>query len=357
MFRSTPSWMALRASVALTFLLCAPGAQSAPGAHPAGTEQGFSANFVKTTVPLQQLVPDTIPITGKLALDKRQTRIAAARVAGRLGRIFVFEGQSVHAGDALAEIYSPDYISAENELLLAKRFRDTLAAQDSDTELRNDTEATMRSAANKLKVLGATAADIAALSRRARAAEYLMVRAPISGVVTQRNVDPGAYLNVGDALMSLANLDTLWLFANTYDADYARLKLGEELSFQTPSLPGEHFSGQIAFIAPSIDANTHTLPIRCDVPNRDFRLRPEMFVQGALKVGARAALVVPKSAVIHIRDSDYVIVPDAGKHYRRLAVSGHPIESERFAITAGLGAQVPIVTDGAVLLNEMLSED
>lgn len=349
--------MEVCAALVLACLLCAQQAQAAPAAKTAAAEQGFSANFVKTTLPVQQLVADTIPITGKLALDKQQTRIAAARVAGRLGRIFVFEGQSVHAGDVLAEIYSPDYISAENEFLLAKRFRDTVATDNSDTELRTDTEATVRSAANKLKVLGATPADIAALARSATVAEYLMVRAPISGVVTQRNVDPGAYLNVGDALMSLANLDTLWLFANTYDADYAHLKLGEELAFQTPSLPGEHFFGQIAFIAPSIDPNTHTLPIRCDVPNRDFRLRPEMFVQGDLKVGERMALVVPKSAVIHIRDSDYVIVHDAGKQYRRLAVRGHPLQPNRYAITAGLGAQVPIVTDGAVLLNEMLSED
>jgi Cu(I)/Ag(I) efflux system membrane fusion protein len=331
-------------------------AQAGPVGNPIA-DKGFSKDFVKTELPVQQLVADTIPITGKLALDKRQTRIAAARVAGRLGRIFVFEGQSVRVGEPLAEIYSPDYISAENEYLLAKRFRDTLAADGTDAELRSDADVTLRSAANKLQVIGAAPADIAELGRRATIAEYLMVRAPISGVVTQRNVDPGAYLNVGDALMSLANLDTLWLFANTYDADYPNLKLGELLAFDTPSLPGEHFSGQIAFIAPSIDATTHTLPIRCDVPNRDLRLRPEMFVRGELKVGERMALIVPKTSIIHIRDSDYVIVRSSDQQYRRLQVRGHPIEAERFAITAGIGPQVPVVSDGTLLLNEMTNED
>jgi len=157
--------------------------------------------------------------------------------------------------------------------------------------------------------------------------------------------------------MSLANLDTLWLFANTYDADYQYLKLGEPLAFETPSLPGERFSGQIAFIAPSVDANTHTLPIRCDVPNRDFRLRPEMFVRGELKIGERMALIVPKTAVIHIRDSDYVIVHDSGKQYRRVPVHGHAFAADRYAITAGLGANVAVVTDGTLLLNETTSED
>ena len=222
-------------------IACAGGAGrvQAASAGPADkADKGFSENFVKTGMPQQQLVADTIPITGKLALDKQQTRIAAARVAGRLGRIFVFEGQSVHAGDTLAEIYSPDYISGENEYLLAKRFHDTLSAASADADLRTDADLTLRSAANKLKVLGASAADIAALGRHGTIAEYLLVRAPISGVVTQRNVDPGGYLNVGDALMSLANLDTLWLFANTYDADYQYLKLGELLGRATGPVPG-----------------------------------------------------------------------------------------------------------------------
>jgi Cu(I)/Ag(I) efflux system membrane fusion protein len=303
------------------------------------------------------MAPDIIPVAGKLSLDKRQTRIASARVAGRLGRIFVFEGQSVRAGQALAEIYSPEYISAENEFLLAKRFRDTLANDTAAAELRTDTEATFQSASNKLKVLGALPQDIAKLAQSGTVNEYLEVRAPISGVVTARNVDPGAYLNVGDALMSLANVDTLWLLANTYDADYPALKLGETLEFQTSSLPGETFTGKVAFIAPSIDPTTHTLPIRCDVPNRGFRLRPEMFITGQLKVGERMASVVPRTAVIHIRDSDYVIVQDNAKQYRRVAVKGHPIGSSQYAITGGLSVPVPVVTDGALLLNEMVGED
>jgi len=319
-------------------------------------EKPFSPDFVKTALPIQQVTDEAITVTGKLALDKQQVRLASARVAGRLGRIFVFEGQSVREGQPLAEIYSPDYISAENEFLLAKRFRDTLAQAGSDPELRSDTDATYRSAANRLKVLGAAPEDIDQLSRSGLVQEYLKVRAPISGVVTQRNVDPGGYLNVGDTLMSLANLDTLWLFANTYDSDYPALKLGETLEFQTTSLPGEHFTGTITFIAPSVDPTTHTLPIRCDVPNRNLRLRPEMFIRGLLRIGSRESLVVPKTAIIHLRDEDFVIVKDDDRHYRRLPVHGHPIEPDRFAITDGLPGPVPVVTDGGLLLNELIDE-
>jgi Cu(I)/Ag(I) efflux system membrane fusion protein len=87
-----------------------------------------------------------------------------------------------------------------------------------------------------------------------------------------------------------------------------------------------------------------------------MQLRPEMFIKGVLKVGAREALVVPRAAVIHIRDTDYVIVKDDDKHYRRVAVQGHPLEPGQYAITGGLTQSVQIVTDGGLLVNELVDE-
>jgi len=348
-----------RLIVLLAALGCAACAQHTPQAPPGAAQPQpaaqFNADFIKVAPPVARMVNDTIPVTGKLTLDKQRTRIASARVAGRLGRIFVFEGKSVRAGQPLAEIYSPEYVAAQNEYLLARRFKETLALQDAASDMRADSAATLDSAGSRLLVLGATSADIAELAQRGKPSEYLQVRAPISGVVTARNVDPGAYLNVGDALMSLANLDNLWLVANTYDSDYASLRLGQRLEFQSPSLPGESFHGLVAFIAPSIDPGTHTLPIRCDVPNPGARLRAEMFITGSLQVGTRPALIVPRGAVIHLRDSDFVIVQEQGQHYRRIAIQGHALGTEEFAIFAGLEAGRAVVSDGALLLNETLS--
>ena len=329
---------------------------SVPASRIITSNESFNPDFVKTTLPIQKTITDSIPITGKLSLDKQKVHIASARVAGRLGRIFVFEGQAVNSGQPLAEIYSPDYISAENEFLLSKRFRDALSKDSVDAELRDDTEATYQSATNKLKVLGATDEDIANLSKRGSVAQYLNVRAPINGVVTQRNVDPGGYLNLGDALMTIANTKTLWLYFNSYDADYSSLKIGQEITFQSSSLPGQNFSGHVAFIAPSIDPATHTLPVRCDIPNTDRLLRPEMFITGTLNTGSRSAWVIPKTAVIHIRDTDYIIVKRENNHYQRIAIQGHPIEQDQYAITGGLSQVLPTVVDGALLINESVND-
>jgi len=130
--------IALRIAAFVTLAVaCVSGAAHAESAVANGPSPSFSENFVKTALPVQELVADTIPITGKLALDKRQTRIAAARVAGRLGRIFVFEGQSVHAGERWLKFTVPT-TSPPKRILLAKRFHDTLAADGTDAELRND---------------------------------------------------------------------------------------------------------------------------------------------------------------------------------------------------------------------------
>jgi Cu(I)/Ag(I) efflux system membrane fusion protein len=313
----------------------------------------YSPEFVKTALPTQETVPQTLPVTGKLALNQQKLRIAAARVAGRLGRIFVFEGQTIHEGEPLAEIYSPDYLAAENELLLARRFRQTLGA-GADAQLRQDAIETYQAAVNRLKVLGATPQDLAAIERSGQADSWLRVRAPITGNVIQRNVDPGGYLNLGDPLMSLADLRTLWLYFNVYDADYPRVRLGQTLRFHTGSLPGETFVGRVAFIAPSIDPLTHTLPVRCDIPNPTLRLKPEMFISGELEVGQQTAWVVPRTAVLRIHDQDYVFLQEGERRYRRIAVQGQVLEPDRYAITSGLTHAQPVVVDGAVLLNQAL---
>lgn len=315
--------------------------------------QKINADFIRTSAPELQTVAQSLPVAGKLSLDRQRLRIAAARVAGRLGRVFVIEGQSVRAGDPLAEIYSPDYLSAEKELLLAERF-DAALKQDADAELRADAQATARAAASKLKVLGASDADIARLRRKGSVEEYLQIRAPISGVVIQRTVDAGAYLNIGDTLMTLAQLDPLWLQINLYESDYPLLKPGLSLSFETSALPGQRFSGKVGFIAPAFDATTHTLLIRCDIPNRDGRLRPEMPVKGSLTVANRQAWVVPQTAVVHIGDADYVLVRESEQRFRRKQVHGFASSPTDFAITDGLDTGTSIVTDGGVLLNQAL---
>lgn len=319
---------------------------------PAG---GFNPQYVHSEPVRTGMVPELIPVSGKLAFNAERMHSASARVGGRLDEILVFEGTRVVKGQALAKLYSPDFISAQNEYLLAKNTVRTFQ-EAASVELLNDAKATEQSAINKLHVLGASDEDIEQLRQAGVPSTHLIVRAPLSGVVSKRNMDPGAFLNVGDNFMSIVDTSNLWFYGNIYEQDYSRIRLGQELQLQSAALPGKKFAGRITFIAPSIDPVTHALSIRCDIPNKTSDLRPEIFVTANLSVGKRKAVIVPPTALLHSKDESYVIIDAGNGLYQRLAVTASNTEDGRVAIISGLNGTERVVIKGAVLINDMINE-
>lgn len=317
---------------------------------PAG---GFDPAFVKVAPVSQETVPDVIPLSGKLAFDAEHLHLVSSRVAGRLDRIVVFEGAKVAQGQPLAELYSPDWISAQKELLLARNTVRAFAGAG-QKDLLEDAKATEESARNRMSVLGASDDDIARVENTGVVATHLALRSPIAGTITKRNMDPGAFLNVGDNFMTVSDTGHIWFVGNIYEQDYARVKLGQTLDLQAPALPGKVFHGTVNFIGTNIDPVTHTLPIRCTVANPDGSLRPELFVSAGLTAGTRQAIVVPKSAIVTIKQASYVILETAPGSYRRQPVTASPLADGRTAVLAGLKGNERLVVEGGTLINESM---
>jgi len=330
----------------------ATGTTGATVRAPAG---GFNPQYVHSEQASTGKVPELIPVSGKLAFNAERTHLASARVSGRLDEILVFEGARVKKGQSLAKLYSPDYISAQNELLLARNTVRTFQ-EEGNAALLSDAEATEQSAINKLRVLGAGDEDIEQLTKTTVSSQHLIIRAPLSGVVSKRNMDPGAFLNAGDNLMSIVDTSVLWFIGNIFEQDYSKIKLGQELQLQSAALPGKKFIGRVSFIAPAIDPVTHALSIRCDIPNTAGDLRPEIFVTANLSVGKRKAVIIPKTALIHIKDDSYVIRDEGNGLYRRIAVTAMDLYDERVAVFSGLSGTERVVNKGAVLINEMTND-
>ncbi|MDB0515413.1 efflux RND transporter periplasmic adaptor subunit [Ralstonia solanacearum] len=321
-------------------------------AIPAG---GFDPQQVQVAQVTQQSLPVELDTPGKLAYNAEHTKLASARVAGRLDRILVFEGALVREGQPLAELYAPDYISAQKEYLLALNTARTLQSSTMK-DLQDDAQQTVQSAAGRLHVLGLTDAEIAQIRARGTPAEHLILRAPISGTIVKRNMDPGAFLNVGDSLMSIVDTRALWFTGNVYENDIARVRIGQPITLRTAAYPDRAFTGTVSFIAPNIDAATHTLTVRCDVPNPDGLLRPEMYSTARIQTGQAMGTVVPKTALVKDHGRYYVIVQSDAGHFRRTEVQGHdlPGADAGFAVTGGLSPQSAVVVRGAALLNEMI---
>ena len=316
-------------------------------------EGGFDPAYVKVAEVNREAVPDQVAIAGKLAFDAEHLHLVSSRVAGRLDRILVFEGAKVAQGQVLAELYSPDWISAQHEYLLARNTVRTFAsAQQSD--LLEDAKATEASAGTRMRVLGAGEDDIARLAKTGVVESHLALRAPIAGVVTKRNMDPGAFLNLGDNFMTVSDVGQVWFVGNIYEQDYAKVKLGQTLELQAQALPGKTYRGTVNFIGTNIDPVTHTLPIRCTVANPDGLLRPELFVSATLKTGTRDAVVVPKTAIVSIKQTQYVIVEGSANQYHRQPVSTVTLADGRVAVTSGLQGGERIIVEGGTLINESM---
>ena len=301
-------------------------------------------------------VPIEIKVPGRLAFNAEKSKVISARVAGRVERIFAFDGAAVNQGSPILEMYSPEFNSAQQEYLLASRTVGILSKKQAMSDLMQDAKMTQDAASNRLRNLGVSDQEIAQLRSNQRTQANLLIRSPIQGVVTKRNTEPGAFVNSGDVLASLADPKALWFLGNVFEKDIRLLSSGQQLILKTEAYPDREFIAQTNYVAPSVDPETRALLIRADVNNDDGLLRPDMFMSAKLLVGKGLAVVVPQSAIVRIREMRYAIVRVAPDTFRRLPVKGYDLDGKRFAITDGLGAGLMVLTDGAVLLNDRFAK-
>ena len=301
-------------------------------------------------------VPIEIKVPGRLAFNAEKSKVISARVAGRVERIFAFDGAAVNQGSPILEMYSPEFNSAQQEYLLASKTASILGKNQAMGDLLQDAKMTQDAASNRLRNIGVSDQEIAQLGSNQRTQSNLLIRSPIQGVVIKRNTEPGAFVNSGDVLASLADPKALWFLGNVFEKDIRLLSSGQQLILKTEAYPDREFIAQTNYVAPSVDPETRALLIRADVNNDDGLLRPDMFMSAKLLVGKGLAVVVPQSAIVRIREMRYAIVRVAPDTFRRLPVKGYDLDGKRFAITDGLGAGLSVLTDGAVLLNDRFAK-
>ena len=299
-------------------------------------------------------VQDAVQMTGKLAVDSLRLQQISARVPGRVDKLAMIEGQAVRAGQALAWVYSPEYISAQNEFLLAKRTAKTLNT-DATQDLYEDARATFESARNKLRILGVSSQEIQMLENRGAVSEFLTVTSMINGVVTKRSIDSGGYLNTGDSLGTVADLSSLWFLGNVFESDLPKLKIGQQVDMQVMGSKSDHHEGKISFISPTFDPQTHAVVIRVDLPNPKGELKPDMFAKAHVSVGMAKLPVVPRVAVVQDGAQSFLVVKKSDGQFQRVAVNAVPAnDNDHLAITSGVQAGDQVVIDGGVLVDRSL---
>jgi len=234
-------------------------------------------------------VSSDIRLSGKVAFDETRLATISSRVHGRIDRLFVnAAGVTVRAGDHLALIYSPDLLSAQQELLGASRALAALPAP-ADTTTRANAAATLAASREKLRLLGFDARDVEGVLAAGAAEDHMTVRSTQAGVVIEKMAVEGAYVEAGMPLFRIADLSSVWVLLDAYESDLAWLRLGQKVEFGVEALPGETFTGTVSLIDPVVDPMLRTAKVRVTVANPDGRLKPEMLVRALVKVRVSAS--------------------------------------------------------------------
>ena len=301
-------------------------------------------------------VPVNIKVPGRLAFNAEKSKVLSARAPGRVERIYAFDGAHVEVGSPIVEMYSPEFLSAQQEYLLSSKTAKVLEASKTMSDLLGDARITQQAAANRMRNLGAGDGEIKSIETTGKTTNNLVMRSPLKGVVVKRSVEPGAVVNSGDVIATLADPKQLWFLGNVFEQDFRRIKQGQKMVLSLEAYPDKEFVAYANYISPAIDPQTRALLIRADLENTDDLLRPDMYASALLTTGMSDAVVVPQTAIVRIRESRFAIIKVGPETFRRIPVKGYDLNSKTFAITEGVEQGWQILAEGAVLMNDRFAK-
>ena len=302
------------------------------------------ANIRTSTVSRREPTKEIL-LYGVVAPDERSLQSQSAHVGGRIDKLYVdFTGVSVRRGEPLARIYSPELITAQNELLEAAK-------------LRESQPALLVAAREKLKQWKLTDSQIATIEALGVPSTTIEIVSDTSGIVMAKRVSEGDYVPQGGVLFDIASLSRVWVLFDAYEADLAFLKTGDRVEFTLPALAGRKFSGSVSFIDPILDGVTRTAKVRVEVANPDGLIKPRMYATG--RVNARLGqygdrVVIPRSAVLWTGTRSIVYVSLQGYDtpvFSLREVELGPSLENAYVVLSGLEDGEQIVTGGAFVID------
>lgn len=282
----------------------------------------------------------TLRLSGKIEADERRVSSLVAHIPGRIEQLWVsFEGEFVKKGQAIARIYSPALITAQQELFQAQKLRE-----------RNP--GLYEAARQKLTFWKLTEQQIEEIETGGEIQETFEIYAGASGVVTQRRISVGDYVQQGATLFDLVDLSRVWVLFDAYEADLPHIRIGDRVRFSTPSVPGHTFSTPLTFIDPAIDPGTRVASVRGEIANPGRALKPGMFVKGSLVAVDEGGeqLMVPRTAVLWTGTRSVVYVKEPGREvpsFRFQEIELGERTGDFYRVQAGLQPGDEVVTQGS----------
>jgi Cu(I)/Ag(I) efflux system membrane fusion protein len=316
------------------------GPTSDPGAIHMTKEAAQLANVLTSIVSKQNPVKE-LRLYGKVQADERLLQSQVSYLPGRIEKLNVnFTGEVVRKGQTLAVIYSPDLVTAQQELL------ETAATKESQPALYEASK-------DKLRQWKLTDNQISTIETSGKVKTNFEVLANTTGIVSARRVNTGNYVSSGSVLFDVADLSHVWIMFDAYESDLPYLSQGQKVTFTIQALPGVDYSGNITFIDPVLDPVTRVAKVRIEVGNQGGKLKPEMFATGIVNATMnelKDKMVIPRSAVLWTGKRSVVYVKQIKSDepvFKIREIELGTMLGNSYVVMGGLSEGEEVVTQGA----------
>lgn len=307
---------------------------------------------VQSTAVIDSELSSQVITNGVLKTNETEDYIVTTRVNGWVQKLYVnYTGEKVSKGERLMDIYSPELVAAEQELLTALSYQKSVD-NSSNSDIISSGSELVKNAIRKLQLLEIPDSEIQRIEKTKVVKTYITLYAQYSGTVITKNVLEGQKIMAGQPLMQISNLSTLWLTADIYEYELSKIQLGSSAKIRFNYFPGKIYNGKISFIYPTIDPKSRTASIRIDVNNPKGDLMPEMFANVEIngrKLGIHP--IVPENAVIRSGMKDIVIISLGEGKFKPQTVILGGYSNGYYQVLSGLSGGEQVVTSAQFLID------
>jgi multidrug efflux pump subunit AcrA (membrane-fusion protein) len=306
---------------------------------------------VKVSEAAEMEISKTLRALGLASYDETKVAHVHTKFPGWVDKVYVdFVGKLVKKGQPLLSIYSPELVSTQQELLIAKKSRDILKSS-AFGEIGSRPESLYSATRERLKYWDISDSQIDRMERLGTPLKALTLYSDLDGFVVARNVYPGQQVAPETDLFVIADLSDIWIQAEVYEYEVQSVSLGQEASVTFPSFPGRTFMGKVTYISPEMDSKTRTLKIRVELANPGFEIKPDMYANVELKLDYGKKLSVPQEAVLDSGANQMVFVAKEGGYFEPRKITAGPRVDGRLIVIGGLEAGERVVTSANFLID------
>ncbi len=313
-------------------------------------ERMQSIGVMLGTAEFKQL-SDDIRATGTVDINERLLSYVQVRFPGYIRKVFANATyQYIHKGEPLFTVYSPDLVATQQDYLLARQNQKAMSASSIDG-VASGADSLSAAAERRLEQWDVPPSEIRKLKESGKAITDLTINSPTTGYITERNALPNMYVEPSTKLYTIADLSSVWVYAQVFQNDVSRIKPGDIAQIAADSYPGHTFTGRIEDILPQVDMATRTVRVRLAIANLGLKLKPGMFVNVDLKSSLGRQLVVPASAVFQSGTRQIVFLNHGNGSLEPKEITVGPRVGDDFVVLKGLDAHQSIVTSANFLID------